>query len=289
MKPIVGINLPPVKTPEQLRSYLNQFQQDGFDLVEFSVDAFPLLIGGEICRPWMDIVLKELQQHPLSYSVHIGRGVDLRNSDWALHYKALLSSINIASEVGSNILVLHYEEQSKNSIIEKQFTQSHEKAAKYAESKGVVLAIENIEVEVVKPVVDLVKSIDHDYLKMTFDTGHAFLASRYYGFDFFEALKSVLPFLAHIHLSDNLGIFEELRITNRGAYDFLEMGYRRTFGRGDIHLPPYYGAIDYDHIFRMLKGYEGAYVCEYTAQDFIPLNKSIQHTVRSRIIKEQSL
>ncbi len=68
----------------------------------------------------------------------------------------------------------------------------------------------------------------------------------------------------------------------------MTMGWRREFGKGDIHLPPFYGDIPFDEIFTILSGYDGFYVCEYTYGDFTPLNRSIQETVRRHIIASRS-
>ena len=47
-----------------------------------------------------------------------------------------------------------------------------------------------------------------------------------------------LPVVGHVHLNDNTGVFEELRITDRPRYDHLSMGYRRTFGGGTSTCRP---------------------------------------------------
>lgn len=284
MHPIIGINLPDCKTTEQLRDYLTAFTQDGYDSVEITLDTFPLIIGGNICREWVDLVKEELAQHQLLYSAHIGRGVDLRNPETALHRHVLRASIDICAEIGADPLVLHYEEQTKSRTAEDRFLEGHREAAAYAQERGITLCLENIEVEVVDPVVELVDRIGSSHLRLALDTGHTYLAAGHFGFDFFEAVAMMKPYLAHVHLSDNTGVFEQQRITDRPAYDALPMGYRRAFGRGDIHVPPYYGSIPFDRLFSMLSSYKGRYICEYTSEDFIPLNKEIQKTVRRRLL-----
>jgi sugar phosphate isomerase/epimerase len=92
------------------------------------------------------------------------------------------------------------------------------------------------------------------------------------------------PFLGHMHLNDNTGTFEELRITNRSIYDSLPMSYRREFGRGDIHLPPYFGEVPFEEVFARTPHYEGKFICEYTSGDFMPLNTGIQKNVRNKIL-----
>jgi len=285
MNPIVGINLPNNSVnPEETRHYLSAFSQAGFNAVEVCLDTYPLIIDGEPCRKWIDFLHRLLDEFPLKYSSHIGRGLDLRdlrNKD--KHRAVLKTSIDIASELGMSPLVLHYEVQTRDSEIESYFLQAHKDAAAYAEQKGVMIVVENIEVELVEPVIELVDRVASGNLKLAFDTGHAFLASHYFKFDYLETFKKTLPYLAHLHLSDNTGIFEELRVTDRPKYDSLPMGYRYEYGRGDIHVPPYFGKIPYDELFALTRDFSGFYICEYYVERFIPFLADVQQSVRDGI------
>jgi sugar phosphate isomerase/epimerase len=287
MKSTIGINLPNTcHTPETARKFLSSFVKDGYDAAEVCIDTWPLIVDGEICEPWVACVESMLAEFPLKYSAHIGRGLDLRDTARKERHRAVLKcSIDICARLKLSPLVLHYEIQSKNYETERYFLQAHRDFADYAGSKGVLLVVENIEVEVVEPVIELVAAVDSPALRMNFDTGHAFLASHYFGFDFMDAFKKSIPWLAHLHLSDNTGVFEELRLTDRPTYDALPMGYRFEYGRGDIHLPPYFGKIPYDDIFALIPDYKGMYVCEFYVERFLPLLGFAQQRVRERIGK----
>ncbi len=287
--PIIGVNLPGTPDPEINRKRLSAFQQDGFDAIEVSLDSFPLIIDGEPCEHWIRYLHTLLKEFPFRYSAHIGRGLDLRDLPRIAKHRAVLRhSIDICARLQMSPLVLHYEVQSRNLEVEKAFLEEHRKAARYAGDKGVLLVVENIEVEWVDPVIELVSSVDSSSLRLAFDTGHAFLASHYFKFDFLESFKKAFPYLGHFHLSDNTGVFEELRITDRPTYDALPMGWRYEYGRGDIHLPPYWGKIPYDELFRMASDYQGMFVCEYYSERFLPFNGAIQKNVRERILKARS-
>jgi len=289
MQPVIGINLPKIRSFEALDATLDSIKANGFDSVEINIETFPLIIGGEICRPWVDLLKGCLQRHSLLYSAHIGRGLDLRNLDnFALHKKVLDASLDICSELHMNPLVLHYEVQTQNQLAEYQFVKAHKEAAIHAMRVGVTICVENIEVELIPPVVSLAQAVDHPNLKLNLDTGHAFLAANYFHFDFLEAVEQMAPYLGHMHLNDNTGTFEELRITNRSLYDSLTMNYRREFGRGDIHLPPFFGNVPFSEVFARTSQYEGKYVCEYTSEDFGPLNASIQQKVRASILASRA-
>ena len=285
----LGINLPRSSNPDTIRQNLTRFVKAGFDSVEFSLDLAPLIIAGEIKQQWLDFLRLLLAEFSLRYTGHIGRSVDLRDLErYELQKKVLFASIDVCSRLGVNSLVLHYELQSRDASEETKFFEAHVAAADYAATLDIDLCIENIEVERIEPVVDFVNRVARPNFRMCFDTGHAWLASKYFHFDFFESLRAALPVLAHVHLSDNYGIFEELRITDRAAYDSLPKGYRMSFGRGDIHVPPFWGNIPFEDVFLLLKDYSGVYVCEYASSFFLPFDAQIQQSVRSAIDQARS-
>ena len=143
--------------------------------------------------------------------------------------------------------------------------------------------MENIEVEYISPVTHMVETLGHPNFRMCFDIGHAYLASGYLGFDFLETLKSSVHLISHVHMSDNTGFFEPLRITNRLLYDAMSKNYRFAFGRGDIHAPPLWGNIPYEDVFRILRDADCTYLCEYDSEKFIPFNRSIGENIRKMI------
>jgi hypothetical protein len=66
------------------------------------------------------------------------------------------------------------------------------------------------------------------------------------------------------------------------------MGYRFEYGRGDIHLPPYFGKIPYDTLFTLMGEYRGIYLCEYNSDCFLPFNGDVQKKVRQRVKELQT-
>jgi len=91
--------------------------------------------------------------------------------------------------------------------------------------------------------------------------------------------------LRHIHINDNTGDFELLRLTNFEIYKTLDRGYRFAFGRGDIHIPPFWGKVPLQEALSIIKktGYQGVWLCEYYNQYFLPFNKGVQERVRCEI------
>lgn len=282
----VGVELPGNPDPDALRGSLRSYAEAGFDHVEFSLDIVPLIIGGEVAPQYVDYMAGIFKDFPFSYSAHICGGLDLRpEATHELHRRVLSSSIEVCSRLHMSPLVLHYECQSKDLRKEARFRDAHLWAADLAEKKGVLLCLENIEVEQMEPVVRFVQELAHPNLRMTIDVGHAFLAANYFHFDFLDAIRLAMPLAGHMHLSGNTGDFEELRITNRPVYDSLSKGHRFTFGQGDIHLPPLWGRIPYDEVFRIAREYRGVFLCEYYTQFFKPFLADTQRRIREGILK----
>jgi sugar phosphate isomerase/epimerase len=283
--PSIGVNLPEGNPdPDFLRGRLRAFQEDGFDCVEVCLDTLPLIIGGRVQPEYAGFCRGLLKEFRMRYSAHIGLGVDLRDPGRReLQKAALASSIELCRRLALDPLVLHYEAASRDAETEARFLEAHAEAADLAARHGLTLCIENIEVERFEPLLDFVKQVNRPNFRLAFDTGHAWLASRYFHFDFLQAFDACRPYLGHLHLSDNVGIFEELRVLDRPAYDRLPMRYRYTFGRGDLHLPPFRGAIPFGELFRRLDGYRGMFVCEYNSGHWLPFNRQVQAEVRAAV------
>lgn len=276
----IGINLPGNPDPAGMRKDIATFINAGFKHIEFNIGGAPLMIEGAIEHRWLDLLRQMFSEFDVSYSAHIGPGLDCRNTtNYELHRTVLLQSVRIAAALGMDPLVIHFEEESGSQAIEERFYDAHLAAADLAGELGTTLCIENIEVEHVQPVISFIQKMDHPAMRMTYDVGHAFLASRYFGFDYLESLKASLPYLGHLHLTDNSGTFEELRITDRPTYDKMSMSYRYAYGRGDIHLPPLWGMLPYNDIASIVRGFSGTAVCEFYSGYYKPFLADVHTSV----------
>src|SRR5438270_895860 len=131
------------------------------------------------------------------------------------------------------------------------------------------LGIENIEVERVDPVIDCVRRINRPNVVMTLDVGHAYLASVYFRFDVFEAIRSALPFVRHVHVNDNFGRYDPLRLENFTLYRTQTPADTYPLGKGDLHLPVGWGTIPLEKVFGLLRGFRGTVVHEYRYNLFL--------------------
>lgn len=285
---IIGLNLPGSTNLTSLDSELTRIENDGYQACEINLSTVPLIIGGKAQQQVIDHVKGILSRHSLRYTAHAGYGLDLRKlEEHDLHRAALFSSIDVCAALNLNPLNLHYEMRSNYPAREEAFLKAHLEAAEYAQERGVSLNIENIEVEYASRAADFVRTLNHPNVGMTLDLGHLYLSACYYGYDFMDAVEDCIPLLRHIHINDNTGDFEPLRLTNYELYNTLDRGYRIAFGRGDIHIPPFWGKAPIKEALSAIKksGYSGIWMCEYYSQYYHPFNKSVQESVRNEIEK----
>ena len=283
---IVGVNLPDSTNLTNLEETLSRFRKDGFDACEINLSTLPMIIGGVVQTAVVEHVKEILSHVPLRYTAHAGYGLDLRNlEEIDMHLAVLFSSVDVCAALGITPLNLHYEVQSMYTDREQAFMKAHTEAAEYGQKLGVQLSIENIEVEYAKKAADFVRAANHPNLGMTLDLGHLFLSATHFGYDFMETVRDCAPLLKHLHINDNTGDFEPLRITNFDIYRTQDRGYRFAFGRGDIHIPPFWGKVPLKEAIAVIKaaGYQGVWLCEYYNQNFVPFNREVQERVRREI------
>jgi len=285
MKPVIGVNFPRVSA-ERLEDTVKQVAGFGFEAAEYNLSDHPLIVGGTVCRPYVEFVKSAIRAAPLVFTAHIGTGLNLRNTaDFKVHKDTLFSSIDICDMLDMRTITVHYEDKSMHVDIEQAFLDVHLEAAEYAQKKGVLVCIENIEIDHYQNVLDMVKTANHQNFRMTLDLGHLNLSTNFYGQVFLDAVRECAPYVRHLHISDNTGHFEKLRLTDFLLYATLPMGPRIAFGSGDIHIPPFWGVIDIMAALRLLKdaGYDGIFLCEYYNAMYNPFNKEIQENVRNKI------
>lgn len=285
-KPIIGTNFPSKCAAENLAASLQMMVDAGFDCVEFKLSTFPLISSGEVMWPFVAYVKNIFQKFPLRYTAHIGNGLELRNThELDLQKRVLKASIDICQALSIDILTLHFEQASLFYDRERAFLEGHIAAADYAASLGITLCIENIEIEHHTKVLAMIDQVNRPNFAMTLDTGHLALASAYFGYDFIKAVQECAPYVRHLHVNDNTLTFEAMRLTDFPLYRTLQMEYRIAFGRGDTHLPPFWGKIPLQEVLGILNraDYRGLFICEYQNDLYVPFNQSIQANTRNVI------
>lgn len=283
---ILGVNAPLDLNGENAADRLRQVRDFGFQCVELNLGMLPLIIGGEVCQPFVQFLSGVMEQIPLFYTAHAGFGLDLRDLPrHELHKRVLQASIDVCGQLGITRLVLHFEKASPVEREEAAFFQAHREAADYAARKNVMLCMENVEIEDYRRVVEMVRRIDHPFFRMTLDLGHLFLSVNHFGGEFLQAVRECAPYVEHLHINDNLGWFEPLRLSDFTQYRLLPMGYRVTYGSGDIHLPPLWGKVPIREALEILRAfhYRGIFLCEYENTLYVPFGRQIAGETRALI------
>lgn len=283
----IGINAHPDHTGgeiENLERDLMFFQDVGYDYVEIPADAVDVIRCGRLALRQMIDLKAMLNTFKLRYTVHAPNALDLRDLDNLEVQKELFRAcIEFTAGIGAEIFVYHYGRKSEDPQVEQALFQGMREMADHAKSKGVQICVENIEIDTVQNVVDFIKAINKESVWMAFDFGHAFLAAKRFGFDFLESVRLAKPYIRHIHVHDNFGRFEELRLAGYDQYKLIQ--YRRllALGKGDLHLPPGWGIVPLDQAFELLENYEGIFMLEYYHQRYRPWAREILEETKSYV------
>ncbi|MDO5399607.1 MAG: sugar phosphate isomerase/epimerase family protein [Eubacteriales bacterium] len=282
---ILGVNVPGGTNLGGLDAALAQIAKDGWQAAELNLDTCPLLLGGYIQQPVVDCVREVFARYPLHYTAHASYGLDLRSGEAAMHRRVLLNSIEVCAMLGIDRFNCHYEAFSHDRRAEAQYRSLILQAADLAGERGVRLNVENVEIDDYRYALDFVSGLGHESCAMTLDLGHLWIAANRFGFDYVQAVRDCAPWVRHVHINDNHGIFEPMRLENKALYDTLGKGTRFTFSRGDIHIPPFWGSAPLARAFQILiqAGYPGIWMCEYYSHLFHPLNSQVRLRVRQEL------
>ena len=179
---------------EQLPQVLQTVAGDGFDALELNLGTFPLIVGGKIQPDYLAYFKEQFSRFPLVYTGHMMYDLNFRTREnRERQLEILTSSIDICAELGMRTLTIHYEERSPREEEEALFLESQQMAACHAQRRGVVLCLENIEVERYEYALATVKAVGHPHYRMNLDLGHLYLSTRYFGGDFITGVRECAP------------------------------------------------------------------------------------------------
>lgn len=282
----IGVNVPSSTAMGNLKGELEQIAADGWQWAELNLAACPFLIGGRVQQPAVEYVKGVMESVSLRCTAHACYGLDLRSED-ELHRQVLLNSIRVCAALGIDRLNIHFEEYSHDRRKEERWASRVREGADLGGELGVALNVENVEVEDTRYALDAVTALSHPNVGMTLDLGHLWLSANYFHYGYLETVEACAPQVRHVHVNDNGGVFEPMRLTDYHLYNTLGRGYRFTFDRGDIHAAPFWGTAPLAEAFHLLKraGFSGVWLCEYYSKSFHPLNGEIRRRVLEEIEK----
>ncbi len=258
-----------IRGGERREAELNSARQWGYTAAEISMDGTGIVFGGRLHPEMLRQAREEFARHAMAYSVHSPSSLDLRDrSNREIHLALARATLTFCREVGGRALVIHFEQRSANPEDEDAFVDAILRLSD--EAGEILLGIENIEVERVDPVIECVRRINRPNVAMTLDVGHAYLAAGHFHFDFLEAIRAARPLVRHVHVNDNFGRYDPLRLQNFTLYRTQTPADTFPLGKGDLHLPIGWGAIPLEQVFGALRGYTGTVVHEYRYNLFLP-------------------
>ncbi|RKX78811.1 MAG: hypothetical protein DRP87_05210 [Spirochaetes bacterium] len=262
---------------QKLERQFAYLKEAGFEYLEVSADVADTIAGGYIVTKRMDKLLQLLHKYDFKYTAHIQNGVDLRDpEDSEFQLKSLKSGIDFAGIIGAEILVCHYEKQSEDQSRESLFRRTFLEGLEHARKKwNIKLGVENIEIELLSSAADFVREINEPDVVLVLDIGHAFLSERYFGKPFLDSIRYAADVVGHIHLSDNFGRFDKMRLENFDLYRVSNYTNRLNLGKGDLNLPPGWGSIPLKKVIEVLKRYSGIIILEYYHDKYLEFNSEI--------------
>jgi sugar phosphate isomerase/epimerase len=261
---------------ETLRRELDYYHKIGFNHIELSPHGVGVIFNGRLVPERMGELYGILSMFPFRYTVHSPNTMNLMNlHELEMERNLFLASIEFTRSVKADNLIYHCgryisEEDflnphhinptpsEKNHMweTEKRLLQEMATAAKH---NGVSICLENAPpylnrspycyAERLDQLKKMVVEVDRENVGICLDAGHAYLASRFYSFDYLAAVASVAPYVKHIHLHDNYG-----RASTFYEKKQLEM---TAVGRGDMHMPIGWGEVPVTGTLSILKHYQG--------------------------------
>jgi sugar phosphate isomerase/epimerase len=242
----------------ELSRLVAEFAGSDFTHVELGANGLGVVIG-EVAHPARLQALRQaLSGCPQRLTLHgswtgsgrVGNLLDPQSRP--AQVSGLLADLEIAAAIGAEVVVYHagtlgsaFED---NAALEAGLAGERDALRRLGEQAarhGIVIAVENraptprvIARRSYGMRLDLVagqvEAVGHPNVTMCLDTGHAYLAAQYLGFDFLDAVRAAAPLVGHVHLADNFGRIGPPDADPREA-EFL--------GEGDLHLPPGWGSI----------------------------------------------
>lgn len=270
----------------RLEEQLGYLKEAGFEYLEVSADVVDTIGGGKIIPKKMDKLLNLLDRYGFKHTAHIQNGVDLRDREnREFQLESFKSGIEFAGMIGAELLVCHFEKESDDLAEESLFREAMLQGLDYAKKRNVKLGIENIEIDTLSKVVNFVREVNDPDLLLVLDVGHAFLSEHYFGENFLESLKNAANLVGHIHLSDNFGRFEKMRLENFDLYRVSSYTNRLNLGRGDLNLPPGWGAIPFEEVLPIFENYQGIVILEYYHDKYLDFNPEILQDTKALFSK----
>ena len=254
-----------------------------YTAIEISIGYLELIFKGGLNPLRLQIAKKLFLNCGLVISVHQPAVLDLRSrANGDMHIAVAKACLDFAEHIDSGVFVVHYTKESPSIKDEEIFIDRIRRLADYAEPKGITIAIENIETGPAEAVAEIVDRLSLKNVGMAYDLPHDWLAARRFDYDFLESAHKVAPYVKHIHLHDNFGIYAELRLKDFMLYKTVPFSEWLPMGEGDLHLPIGWGNIPFDQAIDRISPYTGMVITEYHLDKFSLEHRDIAQTLAQK-------
>jgi sugar phosphate isomerase/epimerase len=277
---------------------LDHFSDLKIAAVEIPVHGLDAIVHGRLNRARISSIRNILHSYDFAYSVHSPNPVNLMDRNHgALHYQVFRASLEFASEIGAGIVVYHagryvpeeefaipghviLSEKEQASLLDREACAVRDLADEFPD---VCICIENARPylyhspycygESPEALRSQVLKISRPNVRINLDTGHLYMAARFYGFDPVEAVIDMAPLIAHAHVHDNFGLSIH--------HNEKQQTHLVPFGRGDAHMPVGWGEIPIGGILdAFIDDYRGMLITELRGRYFESTGESVENLQR---------
>jgi sugar phosphate isomerase/epimerase len=292
---------------DRMRRDLDHFSDLGICAVEIPVHGLDAIVHGRLNRARIASIRSILHSYEFAYSVHSPNPLNLMDRNHgALHYQVFRASLEFASEIGAGVVVYHagryvpeeefavpghvsLSEREQASLLDREACAIRDLADEFPD---VCICIENARPylyhspycygENCEALRAQVLQISRPNVRINLDTGHLYMAARYYGFDPVEAVIDMAPLIAHAHVHDNFGLSIH--------HHEKQQTHLVPFGRGDAHMPVGWGEIPIGGILgAFIDDYRGMLITELRGRYFEATGESVENLQRilSRLARQE--
>lgn len=259
---------------------LERIRRMGLNGVEIGIHGLDAIRCGRLDERRMREFRAIAMDFPLRLSFHAPDSLDLMSDvEPQLHRAVLRSCLEFCAEVGAEVLVVHPGRWVNEADfgVRKRWRPGPAEAEDRMEAEAellreaaeafpsVCMALENARpylpyspyayAEFPDQLAAQVARVARRNVRICLDTGHLHMASRLHGYDAVEAVRLMTNRIVHLHVHDNFG--------RTGNWTEKTQTQLVPFGRGDLHMPPGMGDIDFAALLGdLLPDFSGIVVCE---------------------------
>jgi sugar phosphate isomerase/epimerase len=247
-----------------LRALLAEVAALGYSHAELgSAKSLGLIVGGRLQPQRLAALREAVADSPMRLTLHgsavsstlVGNLMDVAGP---IQRAIVAADLALAAAIGAEVLVYHrgmpgipYADGDALALALRAEREALRELGDEAGRHGIRIAVENVHPTETRlrhqasfdleALGEHVAQINHPQVGICLDTGHGFLSSRFYGFDFLAQIRTIAPLVNHIHLTDNLG--RPLIAEDMDPDESLALGL------GDLHLLPGWGTIPLTEVF----------------------------------------